>query len=198
MELIQPFGGTSSHFDIVESSGADRDRTDDLFVANESLSQLSYSPRSNVFVLIDIRGISFSSTTKFLSSEPNILATHPAVDHSKLSNNIAKNGSEFKIKSLMNLLLRELRKCIREHRIRHHLQSSAISGIMRGFPSIIRRILKPGGDGDEYEKESRPSPFFDNFQNLCNLRLALQILRHMLQDFTRVVDPAYPAKKASP
>ena len=28
-------------------SGADQDRTDDLFVANEALSQLSYSPRFN-------------------------------------------------------------------------------------------------------------------------------------------------------
>ena len=28
--------------------GADRDRTDDLFVANESLSQLSYSPKQTI------------------------------------------------------------------------------------------------------------------------------------------------------
>ena len=95
----------------------------------------------------------------------------------------------------MNLLLRELRKFIIEHTIRDHLQSSAISGIIRGFPSIIRRILKPGGEGGEYKKESRPSSLFDNFQNLYNLRLALQTLRHMLQDFTRVLDPSYPTQR---
>jgi hypothetical protein len=33
------------HFNNPSLSGADQDRTDDLFVANEALSQLSYSPR---------------------------------------------------------------------------------------------------------------------------------------------------------
>ena len=100
-------------------------------------------PRFKVFVLSEFRSISFSSTPKFLSSELNLLATRLDVDNPKLSNNIAKNRSEFKIISSMNLLLREVRKFMKERRIRDHLQSSAISGIIRGFPSIIRRFSNP-------------------------------------------------------
>ena len=37
--------GNRQPFLLANSCGADRDRTDDLLVANEALSQLSYSPK---------------------------------------------------------------------------------------------------------------------------------------------------------
>src|SRR3972149_1034588 len=46
------WGGNARLCARIPPRGADRDRTDDLFVANEALSQLSYSPPNHQFLQI--------------------------------------------------------------------------------------------------------------------------------------------------
>ncbi len=100
MELTPPFGGASSHCNILQSRGADRDRTDDLFVANESLSQLSYSPGAKYSFCMNFAAHPFQLRSKFQVLDQSFRQFVLPAGHPKLSHNITKNRSEFKANSL--------------------------------------------------------------------------------------------------